>query len=650
MTTTISRTALQYETKSANTLWTFAGGGTATVAPYGDGHKCTDAVLSWPHGLAVAPSGDVYIADNLHGKVRKVDPQGEITTVLGGGAAKTNGGSEALSTLLSGPNGLALDGEGNLYVADVGHQRILRVNATQGTIGESATFDVIAGDGHANVTLALNWETGLAVDRNGDLYFSDPDRHLVYKFDKSREELSVVAGSTSATDQADGVQATGTLLSFPAGLAFDGNGDLYIADLGHNRVRRVEMSTGRIHAFAGDPGGGNAADGVQPKAAKLSWPCALAIDTAGNVFIADYLNHAVRVVSVKDKRVHTVAGTPPTPEYKGDGAKGRAAYLHGPCALALDDAGNLYIADKFNNRVRALIKAADMGMKHGNDTNVVVPKGADLYGEAVNPGTVHSGEVIRLGVMVRNRGPQTAEGKEVTVTLQLPPGLECADDRSQQCTRNFPDKKLLPYTDALYGVFDVRATGTAAGPVTAMVAISYVNETHPRDNTLALPLTVVATNGGGTNNGKTTVQAADETALFLKQSGMPMNHDIEAINIGMSPIPGQPVRADNVEQVFHAPTGWKFTGQVDASYGRVLQQDPMPTEPPWAINGKLADEGRTMTFRSNLHAFTSASDRGSIQYVLHVRPDGSKSSAGVYEDGSARIGKGEQIKLRGLVS
>ncbi|MEU1406898.1 hypothetical protein ABZ471_31915 [Streptomyces sp. NPDC005728] len=116
----------------------------------------------------------------------------------------------------------------------------------------------------------------------------------------------------------------------------------------------------------------------------------------------------------------------------------------------------------------------------------------------------------------------------------------------------------------------------------------------------------------------------------------------------MSPIPGKPVRAANVKQVFRAPAGWKFTGQVDASYGRVLPQDPMPSKPSWAITGTLTENGRTMTFRSDLHAYTSAGDRGCIQYVLHVQHDGSQVSAGVYDDGRAQIGNGQPIKLKGL--
>jgi NHL repeat len=200
----------------------------------------------------------------------------------------------------------------------------------------------------------------LALDTAGNLYIADPSNECVRKLTTTAQITTVAGNCEQGADGAgyagDGGPATNAKLTGPSGIAVDAAGNLYIADTGNQRVRRVAANTGIIATIAGTGTPAFGGDGAAALNAQLNAPRAVAIDRAGNVFIADTLNHRVRKIAAKTGIITTVAGTG-TPDYGGDGGPAASVLLKGPRGVALDSAGNLYIADTDNSRVRRVIAA-----------------------------------------------------------------------------------------------------------------------------------------------------------------------------------------------------------------------------------------------------------------------------------------------------
>ena len=358
----------------------------------GDGGPATAAQFSNIQGVAVDPLGNLYLSDTDHHRVRKVAVSGTVTTIAGtGGSGFSGDGGAATDAQLSFPYGLALDGSGNLYVADLGNQRVRRV-AADGVITTVAGTGRKASspDGFAPLETSLLSPRNVAVDTRGNLYIVEFEGHRVRRLTPDGK-LSTIAGTGVAGLNGDGFPAVAAQLSFPAGLAFDRFGALYIADSGNNVVRKVFAdgiigtalgrnpgtvvfgplavavdaggtvyvgdSTFRVAAYtpagkwiqyAGSGAPGFAGDGGPANAATLNAVNDLAADVNGSLYIAD----GVRVRRVgPDTAIRTVAGDGYMHSV-GDGEPATAAQLHQPAAIALDSSGNLFIADAGTQRVR----------------------------------------------------------------------------------------------------------------------------------------------------------------------------------------------------------------------------------------------------------------------------------------------------------
>ncbi len=314
-------------------ITTFAGTGHATVSQDGSSARATD--LIGPHGLAIGQNGDVYVADGA--RVRKVRAGGSaVVTVAGsdfpGGSADAGQARQARFSLDSGLVGLALDGAGDLFISDTGNNRILKVTPG-GTISKVMT--------------AIE-PRGIVIDDQGAIYVAETGTNQVKKLDPSGV-LSIVAGTGHADFSGDTGQATSADLSAPEGLALDREGNLYIADAGNDRIRKVTPD-GMITTFAGNGILGFAGDRGPAVKAELYVPVGLAADSHGNLYIADSANNRIRKVDVAGT-ISTVAGTEHAGRH-GDGGPAAEAELNNPVALAVDSGGNLYIADQGNNRVR----------------------------------------------------------------------------------------------------------------------------------------------------------------------------------------------------------------------------------------------------------------------------------------------------------
>jgi sugar lactone lactonase YvrE len=264
------------------TVTTLAGNG---IAGYADGTG-TAAVFQGPFGVAVDADGNVYVADSFNNRIRKITPAGIVSTLAGSGVAGFADGDGIAAKFYS-PRGLAVDGSGNIYVADVTNHRIRKISPA-GIVNTLAGS--ILGNTDGNVSDAkFAGPTGVTVDASGNIYVADTGNHRIRKI-TSAGEVSTVAGSTSGISE-----GVGTLARFngPTGVALDASGNFYVADEVNERIRKITPD-GAVSTFAGGyvPGFTN---GVGEDAQFRS-PTGIAVDASGNVYIADRHNHSIRKI------------------------------------------------------------------------------------------------------------------------------------------------------------------------------------------------------------------------------------------------------------------------------------------------------------------------------------------------------------------
>ena len=317
----------------------------------GDGGLATDANLRHPSGVDIDGLGNLYIADQYSHRIRKVDTKGIITTVAGNGKEGYFGDAgPGIHAQLDYPSAVAVDVSGSVYIADSGNNRIRTVD-TNGIITTVAGNGLwgYGGDGGLATQATLNYLSSVAIDASGNLYIADEWNNRIRKVDK-HGIITTVAGNGTSGYSGDGGPATQAQLHGPSGVAVDGFSDLYIADSGNNRIRKVDAN-GIITTVAGNGEEGWGGDGGPATQAQLDTPCGMAIDILGNLYIADYYNYLVRKVDTKGI-ITTVAGGGNPPDDLGDGGPPTEARLDSPLDVAVDVFGNLYVADFGHHRIR----------------------------------------------------------------------------------------------------------------------------------------------------------------------------------------------------------------------------------------------------------------------------------------------------------
>ena len=341
-----------------------------------------------------------------------------MTTVAGDGtqqAAVDN--ILAKGSPIAEPTGVAFDADGNIYIADGLHHRIRLVTKSTGIISTIAGTGTagFSGDGGQATAANLNLPRNVALDAAGDVYIADTDNHCIRKVTKSTGVITTVAGTGTKGFNEDGQLATTAQLFSPNGLAFDAEGNLYIADTYNHRVRKVTKSTGIISAVAGD--GFQGLGGNLATNSGLYYPHNIALDAEGNVFIADSYDNEIRMVTKKTGFISTLVGLTTStgsalPGFSGDGGDGKVAALNTPLGLAVDAGGNIFIADFGNNAIRLWTK----------DTGIITT--------------------------VAGRGQSTAEGTDATsfqlngpVNINISPsGVLYISDTNANYVRSFTPK------------------------------------------------------------------------------------------------------------------------------------------------------------------------------------------------------------------
>lgn len=352
---------------NAQTIHTYAGNGSGGYN--GDGIAATAAKLGGPEGLAFDKKGNLYIADYGGKRIRKVSTAGIITTVAGTGTGPYNGDNiPATDANIGLPGGVTIDNEGNIYICDGVNCRVRKVD----TFGIITTFagtgtGGYSGDGGPASAAQLNNPYRLFIDSAGNKYITDCGNSCIRKIDVGGI-ITTVAGNGTMGFSGDNGPATAAQLKFPRSVAIDRSGNLYIADANNHRVRRVAPS-GIITTIAGTGIAGYNGDNIAATAAQLNVPYSIMTDESSTVYVVDGDNNRIRIIL--NGIISTIAGSGYS-LYNGDGLPATQTNLAGPSGLVMHTDGRLFLSDSYNYRIRYMrvTLEVDNFMNEGGKVNV----------------------------------------------------------------------------------------------------------------------------------------------------------------------------------------------------------------------------------------------------------------------------------------
>jgi trimeric autotransporter adhesin len=344
-------------------ITTIAGNG---VAGYNCDNCLADtAELADPIDVFIDGAGNLFIADQINNRVRKVSSSGIITTIAGTGVAGYSGDyGPAISAQLNRPVGVTIDDSNNVYIADYANYSIRKINSMGiiTTIAGNGTFGY-SGDNGLATSAQISAPIGITFDINGNLYITEEFSGVIRKVNPAGI-ITTFAGTGTNGFGGDNGPAISAQLNEPADIAFDAEGNLYIADEANYRIRKIDTS-GIITTIAGNGTAGYSGDNGPSTLAQLHIPYGIICDAAGNVYFSDTHNNVIRKISTSDT-ITTIAGSGfgaggnCTGAFSGDAGPALLAELNDPCGITLDISGNLFIADICNNRVRKVTNVGNM--------------------------------------------------------------------------------------------------------------------------------------------------------------------------------------------------------------------------------------------------------------------------------------------------
>jgi sugar lactone lactonase YvrE len=307
--------------------------------------------LKNPLGVAVDASGNVYIADSGNARIIRTTGGRGFVVAGNGNQGLWGDGGPAAGAQFKNPSGLIIDKAGNLYIADTGNAAVRRI-LPNGLIGEAAGKGTagFAGDEGRAICAQLKTPSSVAIDGKGRLYIADSGNNRIRAI-TSEGMIRTIAGTGIAGFGGDGGISTSAQLKSPGGVALDEAGNVYIADTGNSRIRKIALD-GTISTIAGNGTPGFGGDAGPAAAAQLNAPAGIALDSAGALYIADSGNNRIRKIE-PDGMIHTIAGNGMA-GFGGDRNPASSALLKTPSSVTVDAAGNVYIADSGNNRVRKI--------------------------------------------------------------------------------------------------------------------------------------------------------------------------------------------------------------------------------------------------------------------------------------------------------
>ena len=334
------------------TISTTAGNGTQGSS--GDGGSPTSANLSLPTGVTGDTSGTIYIADTGNNRIRRINAaRDSITAFAGTGTAGFSGdAAAATSATLDAPAGVFVDSAGAVYIADTGNNRIRKVS-TAGIISTIAGIDTagFSGDGALATSAKLNGPTAVYA-RGGNVYIADTGNNRIRRINSGGTIATIAGKDTTAGLFIDDTTAVAATLNGPTGVFVDTAGHIYIADTNNHRIRRISAVDSTISTIAGTGSPGFLGDGDLPTNARLSFPSTVVVDSLGTLYISDRFNHRIRRINPAGN-ITTIAGIDSF-GYGGDGAAANIAKLASPGGLFLNRSDTLFIADASNHRIRAI--------------------------------------------------------------------------------------------------------------------------------------------------------------------------------------------------------------------------------------------------------------------------------------------------------
>lgn len=442
--------------------------GTGTNGFTGDGGLAISANISRPIRMTFDAAGNLYFADVNNNRVRRVAANGIITTVAGNGAAGFSGDNgPATSAQLNGPLGVALDKNGNLLIADGANNRIRMVNASTGVISTVAgTGDTgFNGDGGLATNARINAPENVFVDKDNNIFIADFGNHRIRKVAANGGTISTVAGIGVSGFSGDGGQATAAAISSPTDVVVDNAGNIYLCATGNNRIRKV-TTDGVINTIAGNGNTTFNGDGILATAAALSNPQSIALDSAGNVYIVDRGNSRIRKVTVSDGSISTLAGG--SSGLSPDGSPTTAARLNLPTGIALDAAGNVFFSDRDNFRIRRIANAVS-GDTAGPVVSLNAPPPNGMLTTSVNPLSL-SGTATDAGTvtLVRWSNDRGGSGTAIGTTswsipsLTLQPGVNNLTITAWDASGNAGSATLIANYQTPQVVVTIAGTGIGA--------------------------------------------------------------------------------------------------------------------------------------------------------------------------------------------